>query len=167
VTGARASLTLVALACCTPTLGASSDTPSAPFDVCPQGRAPDAVREARLLARLVPADGGAVDLPRDLARLVAPVCFGPARSAGVLAGQRVVLRAASSDDELAARLAHLAVHLEDGLGDGCAHGLARALASENRANALERALRESYGLAPQPDDPADAARDYARRCSAR
>lgn len=162
----RALGLLVMLGACTPAFG---DGPEAPARaaVCPGGYALDAAREARLLGLLTAAesDAGTLDLPRDLARRVAPVCFGPARSVGVLAGERVVLRAASSDEELAARLAHLAAHLEDGLGDGCARGLAAALASEARAWRVEDALRARFGLAPAPDERADAGRDYARRCA--
>lgn len=160
---ARGALVLAsahALAC-TPVFG-ERDAPDKP-PVCPTGYATDALREARLVALATDAtDAGS---SRDIARLVAPVCFGPARSLGVLAGSRVVLRRDATDDELAARLAHLAVHLEDDLGDGCRHGLAAAVASEERAHATEDGVRHRLGLPPAPDDGAEAARDYARRCA--
>lgn len=162
--GALSALSaLAALAACRPTFEGAEPAAAAP--VCPTGYAPDAAREARLLVALL-VDGGTPGVPRELPRLVAPVCFGPARSIGVLAGERVILRASSPDTELAARLAHLATHLEDGVGDGCARGLAYALASERRAQQLETELRARAGLGPA-EDIGDAERDYASRCKER
>lgn len=114
----------------------------------------------RLVARLE-ANG----FEADRARLASPVCFGPARSLGVLAGSRVVLRAEAEDEELAARLAHLVVHIEDDVGDGCRHGLMHAVASEQRASILEDILRKRWALGPAPDGATEAIRDYERRCA--
>lgn len=159
-------LLAVLLSACTPVFGDAPE--AATSSVCPTGYAPEATREARLLGVLASAqamDAAVLPIPPDLARRVAPVCFGPARSLGVLAGERVVLRASASDEELAARLAHLAVHLEDGIGDGCARGLAAALASEKRARGVEDALRVRLALPPAPEERGETERDYARRCT--
>ncbi len=146
---------------CTPVFGDAPERRDAL--VCPSGYVTDAVREARLAAIVAgAADAGVAP---STARLVSPICFGPARSLGVLAGPRVVLRASASDEELAGRVAHLAVHLEDDLGDGCRHGLARALASEEHAHAVETAVRAHLQLPPLADEEGEAAKDYARRCA--
>jgi hypothetical protein len=148
---------LVGMMSCRP----SFEPGAAPPDrTCPAGYARDEAREGRLVARLE-ANGFA----KDRSRRASPVCFGPARSLGVLAGPRVVLRADLQDEELAARLAHLVVHLEDDVGDGCRHGLAAAVASEERARAAEDLLRSRWALGASPEDASEAIRDYKRRCT--
>lgn len=154
----RVALSLaVVLGACRPSF--EPDAPP-PDRTCPAGYARDEAREIRLVARLE-ANGFAADR----VRRAMPVCFGPARSLGVLAGSRAFLRAESQDEELAARLAHLVVHIEDDVGDGCRHGLKDAIASEERARLLEDLLRKRWALGPSPEDASEAIRDYERRCA--
>lgn len=145
-----------------PVLAALSCTPpanAAASSACPQPFAADPAREARLVA-LLEGDAEA----RSAVHRLPPACFGPTRSPGVLIDGRPMLDLRGSDLELAGRLAHLGVHVQDNLGDGCRLGRERAIASEEKARALERRIRDRGGLGPPPDDVRSVTDDYAARC---
>jgi hypothetical protein len=114
---------------------------------CPQGSSPDPARASALLA-LLEAQGEGVGSPR--------VCFGRSGPSGVREGV-VVLEGGLTDEEAAARVAHLAHHLRDDpaafVPGDCDAQVARALRLEGEAWATEIRLRRAFGVtSPLPFD---------------
>ena len=146
-------------------LSAIACTPSP--SPCPPDTREDDDRADRVHELLVSADPAEakLDLPK-------PVCFAGSGEAA-LTPTAIVLQAAASDPESAARLGHLLTHAR-GLppwpkkgGAPCEERLAQARAAETAGLAKENAIRTALGLtALPPESLDDVMAGYAAQCAA-